>query len=76
MLINSEMSSKDCDELIKLEPAAEKFLNEVFDKKFVSARGYYRILKVAQTIADLENSENVKVGHLAEAFQYRLRENN
>lgn len=75
MLINSEMSSKDCDELIKLEPAAEKFLNEVFDKKFISARGYYRILKVAQTIADLENSEKVSENHLAEAFNYRIKEN-
>jgi len=40
----------------------------------VSARGYYRILKMAQTIADLERAPAVQVAHFAEAFQYRLRE--
>ncbi len=75
VLINSEMSSKDCDKLISFESQAEKFLKEVFDKKFISARGYYRILKVAQTIADLENSDKVTEDHLAEAFNYRIKEN-
>ena len=70
---NSEMSSKDCDTLINLDKNAEKFLNEAFDKKFVSARGYYRILKVAQTIADLEESEKVTEDYLAEAFNYRVK---
>ncbi|MEE8131697.1 MAG: hypothetical protein V3T98_01505 [Candidatus Paceibacterota bacterium] len=44
------------------------------ENSFVSARGYYRILKTAQTIADLEESEKVKGENLAEAFQYRIRE--
>ncbi|MDP3901609.1 MAG: YifB family Mg chelatase-like AAA ATPase [bacterium] len=74
IFINAEMSSKDCDQLIQFNKEAERFLDEVFDKKFVSARGYFRILKVAQTIADLENSEKVTQDHLAEAFGYRLKE--
>jgi len=73
-LTNSEMSSRNCDQLINLNDNAEKFLKEVFDKKFISARGYYRILKVAQTIADLEESEKVTENHLAEAFSYRVKE--
>jgi len=73
--LNSEMSSKMADELIKFDSGAENFLKNILEKTFVSARGYYRILKIAQTIADLEESEKVTANHLAEAFQYRVREN-
>jgi len=43
-------------------------------KAKLSPRGYYRLLKTAQTIADLDEKEKVSAGHLAEAFSYRLRE--
>ena len=72
--LNSEMDSKTVDEMIGLSNEAEffeKYFRKIF---FVSARGYYRVLKVARTIADLEESEGVGSGHLAEAFQYRIRE--
>lgn len=71
---NSEMTSKECDELIKLDKKAEEFLKGIFDKSFISTRGYYRILKTAQTIADLEESPIVNQNHIAEAFNYRVRE--
>ncbi|MEK9154479.1 MAG: YifB family Mg chelatase-like AAA ATPase [Patescibacteria group bacterium] len=71
---NSEMSSKQTDELINLSAEAEDFLKNILEKSFISARGYYRILKIAQTIADLENCDIVKAEHLAEAFQYRLKD--
>ena len=74
ILTNSEMSSKLCDEIIKLDSEADKFLKNIFEKSLISARGYYRILKTARTIADLEESKDVDVSHLAEAFQYRLKE--
>lgn len=70
---NSEMNSKQCDKLIFLSKEANVFLKDVFDKAFISGRGYYRILKVARTIADIESSEEIKADHLAEAFQYRLK---
>jgi magnesium chelatase family protein len=73
--LNSEMSSKQVDELINFDASAESFLKNILEKSFVSARGYFRILKIAQTIADLEESEKVSSQHLAEAFQYRVREN-
>jgi magnesium chelatase family protein len=73
--LNSEMSSKQADELINFDVSAESFLKNILEKSFVSARGYYRILKIAQTIADLGESEKVRAEHLAEAFQYRVREN-
>ncbi len=70
---NSEMSSRQAEEMISFAPGAEKFL-ETLDRSRLSPRGYYRLLKTARTIADLENQERVSMEHLAEAFSYRLRE--
>ena len=70
---NSEMSSRQTEERIHLDNKADSFLSTL-DKTRLSPRGYYRLLKTAQTIADLENSEKVTVEHLAEAFSYRLKE--
>ena len=72
---NAEMTSKNVDQLTKLDLRAEEFLKQIIERNFISARGYYRILKVAQTIADLETSSNINKGHIAEAFQYRLKTN-
>ena len=72
--LNSEMTSKAVDEIISFSEEAENFLKNILEKSFISARGYYRILKTARTIADLEEEENIKSRHLAEAFQYRVRE--
>lgn len=74
ILTNSEMSSKQCDKILRISDSAEPFLKKIFDKTNMSARSYYRLLKVAQTIADIEESAEVKTEHLAEAFQYKLRE--
>ncbi len=71
--VNSEMTSKECDRLIKIDASGRKFIDQVLAKSLISARGYYRILKTAQTIADLESSPIVKKAYLAEAFNYRLR---
>ncbi len=71
---NSQMSSRQCEELVNLSADAEKLIKDLFDKAFVSGRGYYRVLKTARTIADLEGSATLGAGHLAEAFQYRLRD--
>ena len=70
---NSEMSSKMVDELVRLDEKAEEFLKKSMERNFVSARSYYRTLKVSQTIADIEGSEVVREDHAAEAFHYRLR---
>ena len=47
-------------------------LEEVFIKFSMSARTYDKILKISRTIADLENEEEIKDSHVAEAIQYRI----
>lgn len=73
-LVNAEMSSKECEEFIDISKEADDFIKEIFDKYPLSTRGYYRLLKTAQTIADIEASERVEKPHVAEAFQLRIRE--
>lgn len=72
--LNSEMSSKQTDEFIAFSADAENFLKNILEKSFISGRGYYRLLKIARTIADFDGEEKVRNHHLAEAFQYRVRE--
>ncbi len=70
---NSEMSAKQTEEFVNLTSEAEDFL-KTLDKTRLSPRGYFRLLKAARTIADLEEKIEVTENHLAEAFSYRLRE--
>lgn len=72
-LMNAHLNSKEIEKVASLTHEAEAFLKQVFDKAFISARGYYRILKTARTIADLAGSPSIEKAHLAEAFQYRVR---
>lgn len=68
---NSELTPNLIEEHCKLDEKGKKILENAFNKLKLSARAYGRILKVARTIADLENSENIEVNHIAEAIQYR-----
>ena len=74
VLTNSEMSSKQCEVIIDLDTPAKQFLKQMSEKALLSARSYYRIMKTARTIADLSVTPRVTIDHLAEAFQYRLKE--
>ncbi len=71
--LNAELSSREAQGLTMLDPSARDFL-EALNAGHLSPRGYYRLLKVARTIADLEEKNEVSSEHLAEAFSYRLRE--
>lgn len=70
---NSSLSSSEVSQKLKLEPMAEKLLLNASKKLNLSARSYFKTIKVAQTIADLEGSEIIKQNHIAEALTYRSR---
>jgi magnesium chelatase family protein len=71
---NSEMNVKDLAEIIKLEAEVQNLLYESAEKLRLSARAYHRLLKLARTIADLENEDEIKKHHLLEALQYRPKQ--
>lgn len=68
---NAQMSSKELRTHCKITEAGNEILKKAMDSLGLSARAYDRILKVARTIADLENSPNIETQHLAEAIQFR-----
>ena len=74
ILTNSEMSNRNIKEFCKLVPKTKKYLQDYVLIKHLSNRSYFRILKVARTIADLEESEDIKLEHLNEAIRYKSEE--
>lgn len=68
---NATMSSRDLKEHCQIDEAGKQLLKNAMEKLGLSARAYDRILKVARTIADLEQSTTIASMHLAEAIQYR-----
>lgn len=55
----------------KMEPEAEELLKESFERLELTARGYYRIIRVARTIADMEEAEEIGRAHIQESLLYR-----
>lgn len=68
---NAKMSEQQLKQFCKLDKECSDMLQLAFEKLHLSARGYVRILKVARTIADLENSEQIELDHIMEAISYR-----
>ncbi len=68
---NSEMSSSMAKKYCILDADAELLFKQAIKQYALSARAYYRILKVARTIADMDGGETIAVPHIAEAVQYR-----
>lgn len=68
---NAELTQSLINQYCNLDDKCQKIMENAFEKLKLSARAYTRILKVARTIADLANSNNIKAIHLAEAINYR-----
>lgn len=68
---NAQMGPGQLDEYCATDEASNKLIKSAMDKLNLSARAYDRILRVARTIADLEDSEGLKSHHIGEAIQYR-----
>lgn len=73
---NSEMNVKDLSNIVKLTKEVRDLLDDSAERLGLSARAYHRVIKIARTIADLENSEDIKANHILEAIQYRPKVNN
>ncbi|PZM85767.1 magnesium chelatase [Candidatus Gracilibacteria bacterium] len=73
---NSEMSTKEINKFCKLDSESDIILKQAVTMMNLSARSYYRILKLARTIADLAGVENISKEHILEALSFRKREEN
>lgn len=71
-LSNSELSSQDVKKYLQMTVEAEKLLLEASTKLNLSARSYFKLIKVSQTIADLSGVDKIKKDFVSEALQYRM----
>lgn len=70
-LCNAKINAEQFEKACVIDKAAEQTLKEAFERLGLTARAYDRVLKVARTIADLEQSEIIRSEHVLEAVQYR-----
>lgn len=73
---NSQMSHRDLCSFCKLDTSCVQLMEQAMKRLGMSARGFDRILKVARTIGDLDESASIHAQHLAEAIQYRSLDRN
>lgn len=69
---NAALSARDIEEIIVLSDDVKELLKISSAKLNLSPRSYHRLIKVARTIADLDNQEHIGVPHVLEALQYRV----
>jgi magnesium chelatase family protein len=73
LVSNAEMGATEVRQLCQAKETAMSLLRAAMKQLHLSARAFHRVLKLARTIADLDNSDIIKAHHLAEAIQYRPR---
>lgn len=68
---NAQLTSKMLSQYCEVDEACKALLNQAVQRYGMSLRGYSRVLKLARTIADLENIQNIGASHIAQALQFR-----
>lgn len=68
---NSELEEQNIKKYCKIDAEAEEILKQTFKKFNLSIRSYFKILRIARTIADLEESFNIRKKHIMEAIKYK-----
>lgn len=68
---NSQMGRKEIEHFCAIDKDAQKLLDNAYEKYNMTARGYYKIIRVSRTIADLDGTENINKKHILEAIGYR-----
>jgi len=75
-LVNSEMNNKQIEKYCQLDPQGLGLLAQAVKDFALSPRGYFKTIKIARTIADLSQDKKILASHIAEALQYRIRQEN
>ena len=70
---NSEMAVPQIEEFCQIDGESKEILKKAVNSGKLSARGFHKVLKVSRTIADLENSAEIKNSHIMEALMYRQK---
>ena len=70
---NAGMRNRHIKTYVKISPGALSLLKQAVNAYNLSARTYFRLIKVSQTIADLATEPKIREAHVAEALQYRVR---
>ncbi len=68
---NSDITSSDIEKYCGLGKEEADFMEEIYDKYSLTGRTYYKILRVARTIADMAREDNISIMHLRESLMYR-----
>jgi len=70
---NSEIPNSQIEKFCSFGKGSKRLLEQAIDAYHLSARAYFKIIRVARTIADLDEKNDIEINHIAEAVQYRSK---